>query len=150
MKEMIRESGFTGIGAKEALLYIFGVPVTALFVKQRVMPQSIPNEIFIPGITSVTVFILATLNKIWWYIYIMTNPQCVCWLWPLLCTFICKCAITLTYLCTSWSVQWIHLHIYINIQVSSTWINGSVAICDCNFLILKNESYMCINVIIPL
>lgn len=61
---MIRESGFTGIGAKEALLYIFGVPVTALFVKQRVMPQSIPNEIFIPGITSVTVFILATLNKI--------------------------------------------------------------------------------------
>ncbi|KAJ1417844.1 hypothetical protein SESBI_16305 [Sesbania bispinosa] len=64
MKEMVKESRFTGIGAKEAILCIFGVPVTALFVKQRVMPQAIPNEIFIPGITSVTVLILAALNKI--------------------------------------------------------------------------------------
>lgn len=64
MKEMIKESGFTGVGAKESLLYIFGVPVTALFVKQRVMPEAIPNELFIPGITSLTVFILAALNKI--------------------------------------------------------------------------------------
>ncbi|KAI5427321.1 hypothetical protein KIW84_032659 [Lathyrus oleraceus] len=64
MKEMVKESGFTGVGAKEALLYIFGVPVTALFIKQRVMPQAIPNEFFIPGITSVTVLILAALNKI--------------------------------------------------------------------------------------
>ena len=64
MKEMIKESGFTGVGAKDALLYIFGVPVTALFVKQRVGPQAIPNEFFIPGITSVTVLILAALNKI--------------------------------------------------------------------------------------
>ncbi|KAK2362870.1 calcium ion-binding protein [Trifolium repens] len=64
MKEMIKESRFTGVGAKEALLYIFGVPVTALFVKQRVMPQAIPNEFFIPGITSLTVLILAALNKI--------------------------------------------------------------------------------------
>jgi len=63
---MIKESGFTGVGAKEALLYIFGVPVTALFVKQRVGPQAIPNEFFIPGITSVTVLILAALNKIWY------------------------------------------------------------------------------------
>lgn len=64
MKEMVKESGFTGIGAKEALMYIFGVPVAALFVKQRVMPHAISNEIFIPGVTSVTVFILAALNKI--------------------------------------------------------------------------------------
>ncbi|XP_058749156.1 uncharacterized protein LOC131622140 [Vicia villosa] len=64
MKEMVKKSGFTGVGAKEALLYIFGVPVTALFIKQRVMPQAIPNEFFIPGITSVTVLILAALNKI--------------------------------------------------------------------------------------
>ncbi|XP_004493405.1 uncharacterized protein [Cicer arietinum] len=64
MREVIKESGFTGVGAKEALLYIFGVPVTALFVKQRVMPQAIPNEFFIPGITSLTVLVLAALNKI--------------------------------------------------------------------------------------
>ncbi|XP_061367565.1 uncharacterized protein LOC133310618 [Gastrolobium bilobum] len=64
MKEMVKKSGLTGMGAKDALLYIFGVPVTALFVKQKVMPQAIPNEFFIPGITSLTVLILAALNKI--------------------------------------------------------------------------------------
>ncbi|KAK7290781.1 hypothetical protein RIF29_05463 [Crotalaria pallida] len=65
LKEVVvHDSGFTGIGAKETLLYIFGVPVTALFLKQRVMPQAIRDEFFIPGITSITVLVLAALNKI--------------------------------------------------------------------------------------
>ncbi|KAI4300882.1 hypothetical protein L6164_034209 [Bauhinia variegata] len=64
LEEVITDTGFTGIGAKDTLLYIFGVPVTALFLKQRVMPQALPNEIFIPGVTSVTVLVLAMLNKI--------------------------------------------------------------------------------------
>ncbi|GMY19386.1 hypothetical protein FCV25MIE_14625 [Fagus crenata] len=65
LQELIMESGITGFGgAKDTLLYVFGVPVTALFIKQRVMPSVIPNEIFIPGITSITVFVLAKLNKI--------------------------------------------------------------------------------------
>lgn len=64
-QQVIIGTGFTGIGgAKDTLLYIFGVPVTAFFIKQRVIPRAIPNEIFIPGITSATVFILAKLNKI--------------------------------------------------------------------------------------
>ncbi|XP_019436067.1 PREDICTED: uncharacterized protein LOC109342557 [Lupinus angustifolius] len=65
LKEVVtRDSGFTGIGAKETLLYIFGVPLTTLFLKQRVMPNAIGDEIFIPGITSITVLVLAALNKI--------------------------------------------------------------------------------------
>ncbi|CAL0323545.1 unnamed protein product [Lupinus luteus] len=65
LKEVItHDSGFTGIGAKETLLYIFGVPLTALFLKQRVMPNAIGDDIFIPGITSITVLVLAALNKI--------------------------------------------------------------------------------------
>ncbi|XP_027353208.1 uncharacterized protein LOC113863729 [Abrus precatorius] len=64
MKNLVKDSGFTGIGAKETLLCIFGVPLATLFIKDRVMPQAIPNEFFIPGITSLTVFTLAALNKI--------------------------------------------------------------------------------------
>ncbi|XP_059458242.1 uncharacterized protein LOC132187821 [Corylus avellana] len=64
LREVIIGTGVTGIGAKDTLLYIFGVPVTALFIKQQIMPRVIPNEIFIPGVTSATVFVLAKLNKI--------------------------------------------------------------------------------------
>ncbi|KAJ7972124.1 Location of vulva defective 1 like [Quillaja saponaria] len=65
LQEVITDTGFTGLGgAKDTLLYIFGVPLAALFIKQKVMPRAVPNEIFIPGITSVTVFILGKLNKI--------------------------------------------------------------------------------------
>ncbi|XP_021804440.1 uncharacterized protein LOC110748794 isoform X2 [Prunus avium] len=64
-QDVIFSAGFTGVGgAKDTLIYIFGVPLTALFVKQRLMPRVIPNEIFIPCITSATVFVLAKLNKI--------------------------------------------------------------------------------------
>lgn len=71
LQEVIVDTGFTGIGAKDTLFYIFGVPVAALMIKQRVMPRVISNDIFIPGITSATVFILAKLNKIWKDTYIV-------------------------------------------------------------------------------
>ncbi|KAK7396176.1 hypothetical protein VNO78_16990 [Psophocarpus tetragonolobus] len=64
MKTLVKTSGFTGIGAKEAILCIFGVPLAALLVKQRVMPEAVRDEFFIPGVTSATVFTLAALNKI--------------------------------------------------------------------------------------
>ena len=64
LEGVVKDVGFTGIGVKDVLLYLFGVPVAALFVKQRVMPQAVPNEIFTPGITSITVLVLAMLNKI--------------------------------------------------------------------------------------
>ncbi|KAK3446562.1 uncharacterized protein LOC104444162 [Eucalyptus grandis] len=64
MQEVIVDTGVTGFGAKDIFFYLFGVPVTALFIKQRVAPDAVPNEIFIPGITSLTVFVLAKINKI--------------------------------------------------------------------------------------
>ncbi|KAL1351159.1 hypothetical protein HN51_015111 [Arachis hypogaea] len=54
----------TGIGAKEALMYIFGVPLATLFLKRTAMPNALPDDFFIPGVTSLTVLILAALNKI--------------------------------------------------------------------------------------
>lgn len=64
MQNLVKTSGFTGIGAKEAILCIFGVPLAALLIKQRVMPEAVRDEFFIPGVTSATVFTLAALNKI--------------------------------------------------------------------------------------
>ncbi|KMT15178.1 hypothetical protein BVRB_3g062910 [Beta vulgaris subsp. vulgaris] len=64
LQDAIVETGFTGIGAKDILLYIFGVPATALLIKQGLIPKALPNEIFIPVVTSATVFVLAKLNKI--------------------------------------------------------------------------------------
>ncbi|KAK6151329.1 hypothetical protein DH2020_013964 [Rehmannia glutinosa] len=64
LKEVILDTGVTNIGAKDMLFYLFGVPATALFLKQRLVPKLIPNEAFIPLVTSATVFLLAKLNKI--------------------------------------------------------------------------------------
>ncbi|XP_057947831.1 uncharacterized protein LOC131143498 [Malania oleifera] len=64
IRDLIRGTGFTGSGAKDVLLYIFGVPAVTLFVKQLVVPRAIPNAIFIPGVTSGTVFLLAKLHKL--------------------------------------------------------------------------------------
>ncbi|KAL6532874.1 hypothetical protein OROGR_013834 [Orobanche gracilis] len=64
LKKVILDTGVTNIGAKDILLYLFGVPATALFLKQKIVPNLIPNEVFIPAITSATVFLLAMLNKI--------------------------------------------------------------------------------------
>ncbi|KAL8460043.1 hypothetical protein ACS0TY_031026 [Phlomoides rotata] len=64
LQEVILDTGVTNIGAKDMLFYLFGVPATALFLKQRLVPKLIPNEAFIPLVTSATVFLLAKLNKI--------------------------------------------------------------------------------------
>ncbi|XP_047310422.1 uncharacterized protein LOC124914009 [Impatiens glandulifera] len=66
LKDVILKSGISGIraGAKDFLMFIFGVPATTLFIKQRIAPTAIPNSIFIPLVTSATVFVLAKLNKI--------------------------------------------------------------------------------------
>uniref|UniRef100_A0A5B6YK92 EF-hand domain-containing protein n=1 Tax=Davidia involucrata TaxID=16924 RepID=A0A5B6YK92_DAVIN len=64
LQDVILHMGFPSLGAKDIFFYIFGVPATALLIKQRVIPKLIPNEIFIPGVTSATVFVLAKLNKI--------------------------------------------------------------------------------------
>lgn len=64
LEEVMKETTFTGIGVKDTLLYIFGVPATTVFIKNRVMPDALPNEVFIPAITSLTVLALAKFNKI--------------------------------------------------------------------------------------
>ncbi|KAB2608406.1 hypothetical protein D8674_011574 [Pyrus ussuriensis x Pyrus communis] len=65
LQEIIMGTGFTGVGAKTTLIYMFGVPLTAfLLIKQRIMPRAIPNTFFIPAITSATAFVLAKLNKV--------------------------------------------------------------------------------------
>lgn len=57
LEVVILDTGVSGMGAKDMFLYLFGVPLIALFLKQ------IPNGVFIPGVTSATVFLLAKLNK---------------------------------------------------------------------------------------
>ncbi|XP_059291119.1 uncharacterized protein LOC132044635 [Lycium ferocissimum] len=64
LQEIIVDTKVTGSGAKDILLYLFGVPVTALLIKQSVIPQAVRNEIFIPVVTSATVFLLAKLHQI--------------------------------------------------------------------------------------
>lgn len=65
LREVILDTGVTNIGgAKDMLFYLFGVPATALFLKQRLAPKLIPNDVFIPAVTSATVFLLAKLNKL--------------------------------------------------------------------------------------
>lgn len=64
LQVVILGTGVTGIGIKDLFFYLFGVPVTTLFLKQRLIPNALPNEVFIPGVTSATVFLLAKLNKI--------------------------------------------------------------------------------------
>ncbi|THG07715.1 uncharacterized protein LOC114305920 [Camellia sinensis] len=64
LQDLVFKTRFSGFGAKDMLIYIFGVPMTTLFIKQKIIPKVIPNEIFIPVVTSATVFVLAKLNKI--------------------------------------------------------------------------------------
>ncbi|XP_020585982.1 uncharacterized protein LOC110028467 [Phalaenopsis equestris] len=55
-----------GQGAKDIFLYIFGVPVVSLLAK-RIIPgptASIPDELFIPAVTSGTIIFLAKTNRI--------------------------------------------------------------------------------------
>ncbi|KAI3408780.1 uncharacterized protein J3R85_020008 [Psidium guajava] len=64
LQDVIVDTGFTGVGAKDILFYLFGVPAAALLIKQRAAPRAVRDEIFIPGITSATVLLLAMFNKI--------------------------------------------------------------------------------------
>ncbi|KAL8147355.1 uncharacterized protein LOC141706072 [Apium graveolens] len=64
LQAVILDTGVSGMGAKDMLLYIFGVPLTAVFLKQQIIPGAVRNDIFIPAVTSATVFLLAKLNKI--------------------------------------------------------------------------------------
>ncbi|KAJ0626180.1 hypothetical protein HanPSC8_Chr01g0011101 [Helianthus annuus] len=64
MQDIILDSGITGMGIKDILLFIFGIPIVTTFVKQRAGATAIPNDIFIPAVTSASVFLLTKLNKI--------------------------------------------------------------------------------------
>lgn len=65
LQEVIISTGITGFESiKDLFLFIFGIPAAALFIKQGVAPKAIPNDVFIPGVTSATVYLLAKLHKI--------------------------------------------------------------------------------------
>uniref|UniRef100_A0A7N1A3Z9 Uncharacterized protein n=1 Tax=Kalanchoe fedtschenkoi TaxID=63787 RepID=A0A7N1A3Z9_KALFE len=66
VQDVMVDTGFTGTGAKDVLLYMFGVPMTMVLLKRlSVAPiRAIPNGVFIPLATSATVFLLAKLKKI--------------------------------------------------------------------------------------
>ncbi|KAK1428916.1 hypothetical protein QVD17_17756 [Tagetes erecta] len=64
LQDVIMDSGVTGMGIKDIFLFIFGIPIVTTFIKQRAAPNAIPNDIFIPAVTSASVFLLAKLNKI--------------------------------------------------------------------------------------
>ncbi|KAJ8534304.1 hypothetical protein K7X08_007628 [Anisodus acutangulus] len=64
LRVLIRETGVTGFGAKDTLYYLFGVPATALFIKNIIKSKSISDDLFIPGVTSATVLVLSKFNKV--------------------------------------------------------------------------------------
>ncbi|KAI3865540.1 hypothetical protein MKW92_046412 [Papaver armeniacum] len=64
VKDLVFDTGFKGSGAKDIILYMYGVPITLLFIKNAIMPTAIPNDMFIPAVTSATVYALAKFNKI--------------------------------------------------------------------------------------
>ncbi|KAK4272454.1 hypothetical protein QN277_021011 [Acacia crassicarpa] len=64
VNDLEKQMELTGLGVKETLLYIFGVPASATFIKNALMPSLVSNEILIPGMTSLTVLVLAKLKKI--------------------------------------------------------------------------------------
>lgn len=60
------DSFYVGQGAKDLFLYIFGVPIVALFAK-RIVPgptRAMSDDVFIPAVTSGTVYYLAKTNKL--------------------------------------------------------------------------------------
>ncbi|GJV10199.1 hypothetical protein Tco_1351740 [Tanacetum coccineum] len=64
LQDIIMDSGVTGMGIKDIFLFIFGIPIVTTFIKQRAAPNAIPNDVFIPAVTSASVLLLAKLNKI--------------------------------------------------------------------------------------
>ncbi|XP_077219389.1 uncharacterized protein LOC143853486 [Tasmannia lanceolata] len=64
IQNLIPQTHIIGRGTQEILMYIFGVPITSLLFKRGIMPDIVSDDIFIPIVTSATVFVLAKLNKI--------------------------------------------------------------------------------------
>ncbi|KAL5720127.1 hypothetical protein ACHQM5_012823 [Ranunculus cassubicifolius] len=64
MREVIFDTGLLGTGSKDIILFIFGIPMVSLFIKKTLAPNAVRNEVFIPCVTSATVFVLAKLNKL--------------------------------------------------------------------------------------
>ncbi|XP_068664347.1 uncharacterized protein [Aristolochia californica] len=65
LMELFKGAQIGGGGSfRDMFLFIYGFPVTAVLVKQLLFPDSIPNEILIPAVTSASVFALAKQNKI--------------------------------------------------------------------------------------
>ncbi|KAK1292500.1 hypothetical protein QJS10_CPB17g01843 [Acorus calamus] len=67
MKEVMKLQNISaGQGAKDTLLYIFGIPIVALIAKRQLpLPtRAISDDVFIPAVTSATVVCLAMANKI--------------------------------------------------------------------------------------
>ncbi|KAG9458028.1 hypothetical protein H6P81_002536 [Aristolochia fimbriata] len=65
LRELITGAQIGGRGKfRDILLYIYGFPVTALLIKQILVPDAISNDILIPAATSASVFALAKQNKI--------------------------------------------------------------------------------------
>ncbi|WZZ48164.1 hypothetical protein YC2023_048271 [Brassica napus] len=60
LQDVLIGAGFTGVGGiKEFLLFIFGVPAFAVFLKNRIGPTFIPNDLFTPAVTSATKYVFA-------------------------------------------------------------------------------------------
>ncbi|MCL7039734.1 hypothetical protein MKW94_007971 [Papaver nudicaule] len=64
VKDLVFDTGFRGSGAKDIILYMYGVPITMLFIKNLLVPTAVPNDMFIPAVTSAIVYALAKFNKI--------------------------------------------------------------------------------------
>ncbi|XP_058107905.1 uncharacterized protein LOC131251295 [Magnolia sinica] len=63
IKNVILNMGFEGKGFMN-VLYKFAAPITGALVKKGFFPDFVSNNVFIPVITSASVLVLATLNKI--------------------------------------------------------------------------------------
>ncbi|KAK1277812.1 hypothetical protein QJS04_geneDACA016554 [Acorus gramineus] len=67
LKEVIDlQSIALGQGARDTLLYIFGIPIVALIAKRQLplSTRAISDDVFIPAVTTATVVYLAKANKI--------------------------------------------------------------------------------------
>ncbi|XP_024975951.1 uncharacterized protein LOC112513814 [Cynara cardunculus var. scolymus] len=64
LQDIILDSGVTGKAIKDIFPFIFGIPIVSTFIKQRAAPNVVPSNIFIPAVTSATVFLLTKLNKL--------------------------------------------------------------------------------------
>ncbi|XP_058076627.1 uncharacterized protein LOC131225178 [Magnolia sinica] len=63
IKTIILNMGFEGKGFMN-VLYIFAAPITGALVKKGFFPDLVSDNVFIPVITSASVLVLASLNKI--------------------------------------------------------------------------------------